>query len=78
MTHVVNKDGLWWYEVPPPPKRHEHWAQTTGVTLTQTVRRCPCGAFDSPFGWVYLDPPRVAPSPTVLERVRAMFRKARP
>jgi cytoskeletal protein RodZ len=57
-------DGVPWWEAPAPPRRHKHWAQTTGWLHEglERVERCACGAIQSDLkpGWVLLDAPRVA------------------
>lgn len=56
-------DGLTWFDADPPPRWHEHWAQTVGsFPETGEVWRCPCGAFGGPLEpWVLVDKRRVAP-----------------
>jgi len=50
-----NLDGVEWSEAPPPPKRHEHWAQTVACLKPgEEVWRCPCGAItdEGHDGWI--------------------------
>ena len=80
---IEHVDGVAWYEAPPPPAKHEHWAQTTGTTAfgLELVERCPCGAIRTLGGpkilaeWGYIPPdkPRVIPTPTLLQRLAGIF-----
>jgi hypothetical protein len=66
---IHNLDGVDWCSAPPPPAKHEHWAQTWawyGPAGLSYVERCPCGAFGDGGGrWSYIgsDTPRVVPEP---------------
>lgn len=66
-------DGLWWYQAPPPPADHEHFAQSIGWVGLELARRCACGAFRSStigrHGWYQPDEPRVAPKTSFLRRL---------
>lgn len=73
---VDHVDGISWLDHPAPPKRHEHWAQTTGSSPTglDVIMRCPCGAFRDYNArglsdWYNLEPPRVAPRPTIRQMI---------
>lgn len=63
---IVHLGGVSWWDAPAPPRRHAHWAQTSGSLRSAgggswRVERCPCGAIATDGGpWVALDPPRVA------------------
>lgn len=57
-------DGTLWLDADPPPRWHEHWAQSVGSfpEWGGEVWRCPCGAIGGPLEpWVLLDKRRVAP-----------------
>jgi hypothetical protein len=58
-------DGVDWYDAPPPPRLHTHWAQTVGcLKLGEEIWRCPCGAITDEGwrGWTRSrSAPRVAP-----------------
>lgn len=57
-------DGVAWYDADPPPRFHDHIAQSVGSfpELGGEVWRCPCGAFGGPLEpWVLLDKRRAAP-----------------
>jgi hypothetical protein len=69
---IWHLDGVDWYKAPPPPKRHEHWAQTVGcLKFGDEMWRCPCASMGGPARpgrggqiiWVHLDEPRVAAAP---------------
>jgi len=53
---IWNLDGIEWFEADPPPRFHEHWAQTVGrLDLRSTIYRCPCGAHGGPWeSWLLL------------------------
>jgi hypothetical protein len=87
IVSIEHLDGVPWWEAPPPPREHEHWAQTTGtLQVFEQVERCPCGAIRSNIrpNWVLLDPPRVAvdEAPSRSERgsglLRRWLRRTRP
>jgi hypothetical protein len=57
---VWNLDGVSWADAPPPPRRHQHWPQTTGVA-GEYFERCPCGAtWTRREGWYSWPQARVA------------------
>jgi hypothetical protein len=58
---ITHLGGVPWSDAPAPPRRHAHWAQTSGMLRgLQRVERCPCGAIAADGGpWVALDPPRM-------------------
>lgn len=53
---VWDLDGVHWADAEPPPRRHDHWAQTVGnIDGMGEVWRCPCSAYGDPFGpWMHL------------------------
>lgn len=63
---VWHLDGIEWFEALPPPKRHEHWAQTVAcLKIGQEVWRCPCGAitYEGDVGWIPNGEARVGNTP---------------
>lgn len=72
-------DGVWWFQVPPPPAEHEHFAQNIGWIRLELVRRCACGALlGSSFGHDWFHPdgqkPRITPAPKT-SLLRRLFRR---
>jgi hypothetical protein len=58
MEHL---DGVPWFQAEPPPRKHQHAAQTRALMHGSYVERCACGAFGpEPFFMLGRDKPRVA------------------
>jgi hypothetical protein len=41
---IEHKDGIWWYEAPLPPKKHECEPWTSAWEGFTQVQRCACGS----------------------------------
>jgi hypothetical protein len=44
------RDGIWWYEATPPPRRHACYDQTRCWSGGEFIQRCACGSIRIDYG----------------------------